>query len=257
MRILVLGDVVGEPGCKLVETYVPQLRSELALDFIVVNGENAAHGKGITSGIAKRWFDELGVNVITTGNHAFDVKGIASYFNTEPRIIRPANYPLGTPGNGYVRLHTAHGLEILVVNLMGRIFMPMCDDPFRCADAILAKERADLIIIDMHAEATSEAQAIGWYLDGRVAAVLGTHTHVPTLDAKILTGGTAYVTDIGMVGPYGSVIGVKKENSLSRFLKARGERFEVAESDLQLHGILMVTEGSSVVSIQRILKTLS
>jgi metallophosphoesterase (TIGR00282 family) len=139
---------------------------------------------------------------------------------------------------------------------MGRVHMPICDDPFRCADAVLAKERADLVLVDMHAEATSEAQAMGWYLDGRVAAVVGTHTHVPTLDAKVLPGGTAYVTDIGMVGPYDGVIGMKKDNSLSRFLKAKGDRFEVAEGDLQLHGVLVLTEGRKAVSIQRILKQL-
>jgi len=256
MRILILGDVVGEPGRRLVEAHVPVLRRELALDFIVVNGENAAHGNGITERIAREWLDELGVDVITTGNHAFDVKEIAPYFQKEPRLLRPANYPPGTPGGGHVKLHTPGGLEILVINLMGRVHMPICDDPFRCADAVLAKERADLVIVDMHAEATSEAQAMGFYLDGRVAAVVGTHTHVPTLDAKLLPGGTAYVTDIGMVGPYDGVIGMKKDNSLSRFLKAKGERFEVAEGDLQLHGVLVVTEGRKAVSIQRILKTL-
>jgi len=256
MKILVLGDVVGEPGRRLVETFVPQMRRELDLNFITINGENAAHGNGITEHIAKQWFDEIGIDVITTGNHAFDVKGIASYFNTEPRLLRPANYPPGTPGKGYIKLHTIGGLEVMIVNLMGRVFMPMCDDPFRCIDMILAKERADLVIVDMHAEATSEVQAIGWYLDGRVAAVLGTHTHVPTLDTKILPRGTAYVTDIGMVGPYSGVIGMKKEISMGRFLKARGERFIVAEDDLQLHGILLVTEGSKVISIQRIIKML-
>ena len=256
MRILVLGDVVGEPGRRLVETHVPALRRELALDFVVVNGENAAHGHGITDRIAQQWFDELGVDVITTGNHAFDVKDIGLYFQKEPRLIRPANYPPGTPGAGYVKLHTPGGQEILVINVMGRVHMPPCDDPFRAVDAILAKERADLVLVDMHAEATSEAQAMGWYLDGRVAAVVGTHTHVPTLDAKLLPGGTAYVTDIGMTGPYDSVIGMKKEASLSRFLKAKGDRFEVADGDLQLHGVLVVTEGRKALSIQRILKTL-
>ena len=256
MRILILGDVVGEPGRRLVEAHVPALRRELALDFVVVNGENAAHGNGITERIAREWLDQLGIDVITTGNHAFDVKDIGSCFRSEPRLLRPANYPPGTPGAGHVKLHTAGGLEVLVINLMGRVHMPVCDDPFRCADALLARERADLVLVDMHAEATSEAQAMGWYLDGRVAAVLGTHTHVPTLDAKVLPGGTAYVTDIGMVGPYEGVIGMKKENSLSRFLKAKGDRFEVAEGDLQLHGVLVVTEGRRAVSIQRILKTL-
>jgi metallophosphoesterase (TIGR00282 family) len=256
MRILILGDVVGEPGRRLVEAHVPVLRRELALDFVVVNGENAAHGNGITERIAREWLDGVGVDVITTGNHAFDVKEISGYFRQEPRLLRPANFPPGTPGGGYVKLHTREGLEVMVINLMGRVHMPICDDPFRCADAVLAKERADLVIVDMHAEATSEAQAMGWYLDGRAAAVVGTHTHVPTLDAKVLPGGTAYVTDIGMVGPYDGVIGMKKDNSLSRFLKAKGDRFEVAEGDLQLHGVLVLTEGRKAVSIQRILKTL-
>jgi hypothetical protein len=256
MRILILGDVVGEPGRRLVETFLPILRREHAVDFVVVNGENAAHGYGITSRIAEGWFDQFGVDVITTGNHAFDVKDIVPYFQKEPRLLRPANFPPGTPGNGHVLLHTPGGQEVLVINLMGRVHMPVCDDPFRCADAVLARERADLVLVDMHAEATSESQAMGWYLDGRVAAVLGTHTHVPTLDAKILPGGTAYVTDIGMVGPYAGVIGMSKETSLSRFLKAKGDRFEVAEGDLQLHGVLVVTEGRKAVSIQRILKTL-
>jgi len=256
MRILVLGDVVGEPGRRLVEAHVPDLRRELALDFVVINGENAAHGHGITDRIAQQWFDELAVDVITTGNHAFDVKDIVPYFQREPRLLRPANYPPGTPGSGYVKLHTPSGQEILVINVMGRVHMPVCDDPFRCVDAILAKERADVVIVDMHAEATSEAQAMGWHLDGRVAAVLGTHTHVPTLDAKLLPGGTAYVTDIGMTGPYEGVIGMKKEASLSRFLRAKGDRFEVAEGDLQLHGVLVVTEGRKAVAIERILRTL-
>lgn len=256
MRILVLGDVVGEPGRRLVEAFLPELRRELRIDFVIVNGENAAHGHGITERIARQWLDELGVDVITTGNHAFDVKDIVSFFQKEPRLLRPANYPPGTPGNGYVKLHTPSGQEILVINLMGRVHMSPCDDPFRCADAILAKERADLVIVDFHAEATSEAQAMGYYLEGRTAAVLGSHTHVPTLDAKLLAGGTAYVTDIGMVGPYDGVIGMKKEASLSRFLKAKGDRFEVSEGDLQLHGILLETEGRKAIHVERVLRRL-
>jgi 2',3'-cyclic-nucleotide 2'-phosphodiesterase len=255
--MLILGDVVGEPGRRLVEAHLPALRQEHAVDFVVVNGENAAHGFGITDRIVREWIDRLGVDVITTGNHAFDVKDIVPCFQNEPRLLRPANFPPGTPGNGYVKLHTPGGLEVLVINLMGRVHMPICDDPFRCADALLARERADLVLVDMHCEATSEKQAMGWHLDGRVAAVLGTHTHVPTLDAKLLPGGTAYVTDIGMVGPYAGVIGMRKETSLSRFLKTKGDRFEVAEGDLQLHAVLVVTEGRKAVSIQRILKTLS
>jgi len=257
MRILVLGDVVGEPGRRLVEAFLPELRRELAVDFVVINGENAAHGHGITENIAKTWIEQMGVDVITTGNHAFDVKEITNYFQKETRLLRPANYPPGTPGNGYVKLHTKSGEEVLVINLLGRVHMAPCDCPFRTADAILAKERADVVIVDMHAEATSEAQAMGWHLAGRTAAVLGSHTHVPTLDARVLTGGTAFVTDLGMVGPYESVIGMKVEASLSRFLKARGERFEVASGDLQLHGVLVVTEGKKAVSIERIIRKLA
>ncbi|HJU84647.1 MAG TPA: TIGR00282 family metallophosphoesterase [Holophagaceae bacterium] len=256
MRILVLGDVVGEPGRRLMEAHLPALRRELGLDFVIVNGENAAHGNGITEAIARHWLEELAVDVITTGNHAFDVRGIETYFQKEPRLLRPLNHPPGTPGAGHVKLHTPTGAEVLVVNLMGRVHMPPCDDPFRAADAILQKERADLVIVDMHAEATSEAQAMGWYLDGRVAAVVGSHTHVPTLDAKVLPGGTAYVTDIGMTGPYDSVIGMKKEASLSRFLKARGDRFEVASGDLQLHAVLVTTEGRKATAIERIQRNL-
>ncbi len=256
MRILVLGDVVGEPGRRLMEAHLPSLRREFALEFVVVNGENAAHGNGITERIAKDWFENLGVDVITTGNHAFDVKDIGTYFAKEPRLLRPVNYPPGTPGAGHVKLHTKSGEEVLVMNLMGRIHMPICEDPFRAADAILMKERADVVLVDMHAEATSEAQAMGWYLDGRVSAVVGSHTHVPTLDAKVLPGGTAYVTDIGMTGPYDSVIGMKKESSLARFLTAQKARFEVAEGDLQLHAVLIETKGRKAISIERVIRKL-
>lgn len=256
MRLLILGDVVGEPGRRLVETFLPELRRELRTDFVVVNGENAAHGHGITERIARTWLDEMGVDVITTGNHAFDVKDIVTTYAREPRLLRPANYPPNTAGSGHVKLHTPSGEEVLVINLMGRVHMPPCDDPFRCADAILAKERADVVIVDMHAEATSEALAMGYYLEGRVSVVAGTHTHVPTMDAKLLPGGTAYVTDIGMVGPYDGVIGMKKAASLSRFLKAKPDRFEVSEGDLQLHGIFVVTEGKKAVHLERVLRKL-
>ena len=252
MKILCLGDVVGEPGRRLMEAHLPELRREHGVDFVMVNGENAAHGHGITEAIARNWFSDLGVDVITTGNHAFDVKGIESYFRQEPRLLRPANHPPTTPGEGFVKLHTQAGEEVLVINLMGRVHMPPCDDPFRAVDAILQKERADLVLVDMHAEATSEAQAMGWHLEGRAAAVVGSHTHVPTMDAKILPGGTAYVTDIGMTGPYDSVIGMKKEASLARFLGPLRARYEVATGDLQLHAVLITTEGKKAVAIERI-----
>ena len=246
MRILMVGDVVGEPGRRLLEEFLPQLRREHALDFVVVNGENAAHGHGITEAIARNWLDELGVDVITTGNHAFDAKGSDALFQAEPRLLRPANYPPGTPGAGYVKLHTTSGQEVLVMNLIGRVFMQPADDPFRTAESILMKERADLVLVDIHAEATSEAQAMGWHLDGRATAVLGTHRHVPTLDVRVLPGGTAFVTDIGMT----------KEASLSRFLKAKGERWEVASGDLQFHAILLETDGRKARSIERIMRKL-
>ncbi len=256
MRILALGDVVGEPGRRLVEAFVPDLRREAGADLVVVNGENAANGHGITEAIAREWFDKLGVGVITTGNHAFDVKGIEGYFRQEPRLLRPANHPAETAGSGWVKLHTPSGAEVLVINLMGRVHMPPCDCPFRCVDAILQKERADLVIVDMHAEATSEAQAMGYHLEGRAAAVLGTHTHVGTLDARVLPGGTAYVTDIGMTGPYEGVIGMKKEASLGRFLKVIRPKYEVAEGDLQLHAVLVTTEGKKAIGIERIMRKL-
>lgn len=256
MRILCFGDVVGEPGRRLLEAHLPELRRELKVDFVVVNGENAAHGHGISERIARDWFENLGVDAITTGNHAFDVKDIAPYYAKEPRLLRPANHPPGTPGAGHVKLHTPSGEEVLVVCLMGRVHMPLCDDPFRCVDALLARERADLVVVDMHAEATSEAQAMGWHLDGRAAAVVGSHTHVPTLDAKVLPGGTAYVTDIGMTGPYEGVIGMRKEASLSRFLNVQKAKYEVAEGDLQLHAVLIETAGRKAVSIERVQRKL-
>ena len=257
MRILAIGDVVGEPGRRLLEEFLPELRRAHAPDFVVANGENAAHGHGITEAIARSWLDDLGIDVITTGTHAVDVKGFESTFQKEPRLLRPANYPPGTPGQGHVKLHTASGLEVLVINLIGRVFMQPADDPFRCADALLARERADLVLVDIHAEATSEAQAMGWHLDGRATAVLGTHRHVPTLDTRILPGGTAFVTDIGMTGPYAGVIGMTKESSLSRFLKVRGERWEVAAEDLQFHAVLVETDGRRARSIERIQRRLT
>jgi metallophosphoesterase (TIGR00282 family) len=255
MRIMMLGDVVGEPGRTLLEAFLPELRRDLSLDFVIVNGENAAHGHGITEKIAKCWLDTFGVGVITTGNHAFGVKGASKLFQGEPRLIRPANWPLDTPGNGYAKIHTATNEEILVINLIGRVGMATpADCPFRAADSILAKERADVVIVDMHAEATSERQAMGWHLDGRVSAVVGTHTHVPTLDAKILPAGTAFVTDVGMVGAYEGVIGMDRHSSLSRFLKVKEHDWKMAENDLQLHGVFIETKGKGAVRIDRVVR---
>ena len=257
MRILMLGDVVGEPGRRLLEAFLPNLRRELSVDFLVVNGENAAHGYGITEKIARHWLELLGVDVITTGNHALDVKGVSTYFQQEPRILRPANWSPGTPGNGYIKVHTKTNEEILIINLLGRIgITTLADCPFRAVDAILARERADVALVDMHAEASSEKQAMGWYLDGRVSAVIGTHTHVPTLDCKILTNGTAFVTDVGMVGAHEGVIGMDRHSSLSRFLKVKGDKWKVAENDLQLHGVFIETKGRGASRIERVMKKL-
>jgi metallophosphoesterase (TIGR00282 family) len=257
MRFLFLGDVVGEPGRRLLESFLPGLRRELSVDFVAANGENAAHGRGITENIARHWLDNLGIDVITTGNHGLDVKGVSAFFQREPRILRPANWPPGSPGNGYIKVHAPTGEEILFINLIGRVgFSAAADCPFRTADAILAKERADAALVDIHAEATSERQAMGWHLDGRVSAVLGTHTHVPTLDHRILPGGTAFVTDVGMVGPYEGVIGMDARSSLSRFLKAKADKWKVAEKDLQLHGVFVETRGRGAVAIERVVRKL-
>lgn len=255
MRILILGDVVGEPGRRLLERFLPELKLQLNIDFIIVNGENVAHGHGINENIANHFLDDLGIDAITTGNHAFGVKGITTYFRQEPRLLRPANWPPGTPGNGYLKVHTKTNEELLIVNLIGRIGMSeIADCPFRTIDTVMAKERADLVLIDMHAEATSEKQAIGWYLSGRAAAVIGTHTHVPTMDEKILPGGTAFVTDVGMVGAYEGIIGMDRESSLSRFLKVKTDKWKVAENDLQLHGVVIETSGRKAVRFERVIR---
>jgi 2',3'-cyclic-nucleotide 2'-phosphodiesterase len=255
MRILILGDIVGEPGRKLLERFLPEMRKALDVDFVIVNGENAAHGNGITERIAKSMLEEWGIDAITTGNHAFDVKGVHGYFNKEPRLLRPANWPPGTPGNGCAKIHTPSGEEILIINLIGRVGMDsLADCPFRAADAILAKERADVVLVDIHAEATSEKQAMGWHLDGRASAVVGTHTHVPTMDDRILPKGTAFVTDIGMVGPYNGVIGMDKDASLSRFLQAKGDKWKAAETGLQLHGVFLETKGRRAVHFERVVR---
>lgn len=249
-----LGDVFGEPGRKLLDAHLLTLKEELAVDYVIVNGENAAHGKGITEEIANHWFDHLGVDVITTGNHAFDVKGIEKYFDREPRILRPLNYPPHTPGQGAYTLRSSSAGPLLVLNIMGRVHMPPCDDPFRAFDQALAYAEVGTTLIDMHAEATSEMQAMGWHADGRAAAVLGTHTHVPTMDLKILPGGTAFVSDIGMTGPYGGVIGMDKEASLERFYTGRPMRFAVAQGDPQLHAIYLEIEGSKAVKAERVVR---
>ena len=227
MRVLMVGDVVGRPGRHALKEVLPGLRRELGLDFVVVNGENAAAGFGITDDTA----DEIlaaGADVISGGNHSFDQRDFISLLDGEMPVLRPANYPATAPGRGYLRVgNTA------VVNLQGRVFMPEgLDSPFAVADAILDELDEDppkAILVDFHTEATSEQAALGWYLDGRVSVVVGTHTHVPTADARILPQGTAFVTDLGMTGPVNSIIGSKVEDVLGRFLTAMPRRLNVAD----------------------------
>ncbi len=224
MRVLAIGDIVGKPGRRAVAALVPALRHELGIDIVVANGENAAAGKGITVNTAKEIFAG-GVDVITTGNHIWAQADIIPYLDTDALVLRPANYPDGAPGRGM-----AEFASLTVINLMGRTFMYEIDDPFRAADRLLESVApGSAVLVDMHAEATSEKIAMGWYLDGRVSAVVGTHTHVPTADGRLLPKGTAYVSDLGMCGPRDSVIGVDVEPVIRKFLTGMPARFTVAE----------------------------
>lgn len=225
-----VGDVVGRPGREAVGQLLPGLREELALDFVVVNAENAAAGRGLTVRIARQLL-QAGADVLSSGNHIFNVREFASQLNQlDLPILRPANYPPGVPGRGVLTLEHASVGAVTVVNLMGRVFMPVdMDDPFRAADALLDEVPAGgVVLVDFHAEATSEKQALAWYLDGRVSAVVGTHTHVPTADARVLPGGTAMVTDLGMTGAVDSIIGDDVRSVLSRFLTSMPTRLPVA-----------------------------
>jgi len=248
MRILFCGDVVGRAGRDAVVANLPRLRRELRLDFIVVNGENAAHGFGITADIC-RDFHAAGCDVITGGNHSWDKKDIIPYIAHDPRLLRPVNFPPGTPGNGHGIFKLADGRAILVINAMGRLFMDAIDDPFRAVDALLKQHplgSVDAILVDFHGEATSEKVAMGVFCDGRASAVVGSHTHVPTGDHRILPGGTAFQTDAGMCGDYDSVIGIKKETVVARFVtKIQGERMQVAEGEGTLCGLYIATDDAT------------
>ena len=232
--------MVGSPGRKIVHDRLADILVQRHVDLCIVNGENSASGFGITPRLAEELF-AAGAEVITGGNHIWDRKEIMEYFPHEPRLLRPANFPNGAPGSGLYVGRAKNGVGYAVMNLQGRTFMPALDDPFRAAVELLAQIPPDVkvIIVDMHAEATSEKQAMGWYLDGKVSAVLGTHTHVPTADEHVLPGGTAYITDAGMTGPHDSIIGMNKEGALQRFLDAMPARFSVAENDVQMNTVLM------------------
>jgi metallophosphoesterase (TIGR00282 family) len=240
LRLLVIGDVVGRPGRRAVKANVGGLKREFDLDLVIANGENAAGGNGITREVGQELFNS-GVDVITMGNHVWSKKDSYDYINKEVRIVRPANYPPGAPGTGVNIFETHRKVKVVVINLSGRVFLPPLDCPFRKVDEILSrvKEEARTVVVDFHAEATSEKIAMGWYLDGRVSAVFGTHTHVQTADEQILPGGTAYITDLGMTGPRDSVIGVKKELVIDKFISQLPVRFEVATGLFQFNGAVI------------------
>jgi metallophosphoesterase (TIGR00282 family) len=255
LRLLFLGDVIGEPGRKAVIEMVPRLKQAWGIDFVVVNGENAAAGRGITGKIT---IDLLraGVAVITSGDHIWDQKEVVSYIETEPRLLRPINYPPGTPGRGSIVLETAKG-KVGVINVQGRTFMqPSLENPFRLVDEEVRRLRAEthVIFVDMHAETTSEKIAIGRFLDGKVSAVAGTHTHVQTADEQIFPGGTAFICDAGMCGPTESVLGREIQPIIQRFVSSMPVNFPVARGDVKLHGILVDVDPSTgkAKSIRRV-----
>jgi metallophosphoesterase (TIGR00282 family) len=251
VNILFVGDVFGSPGRHIVREHLPHVMETHAVDLLVINGENSAGGFGITPSIAEELFD-LGAHVITTGNHIWDKKEIFEYMTVAAdshargrRVLRPANYATSTPGFGVYQGALPTGQEYAVLNLQGRVFMSSCDDPFRKADELLAGITAKVILLDIHAETTSEKVALGWYLDGRVTAVLGTHTHIPTADERILPGGTAFQTDVGMSGPYDSVIGVETELILKRFLTGMPGKFEAAKGNPKMCATLISCDGAT------------
>ena len=249
LNILLLGDVVGRAGREAVKAHLPGLKRDLAVDTAIVNAENAAHGFGLTEKICGELY-EAGADILTTGNHVWDQRELIQYIPRDPRVLRPANFPDGTPGEGF-RLHRlADGRSVLVINLMGRLFMDALDDPFAKLGALLDRfplgAGADAIVVDLHGEATSEKMAFGHFADGRVSAVIGTHTHVPTADAQILPGGTAYLSDLGMCGDYDSVIGLQKAPSVRRFVtKMPGEKPQPADGEATVCGAFVQIDGAT------------
>lgn len=253
MKILVVGDITGKPGRRILRETLPRLRRQYGAQLVIANGENAAGGMGITEETAEEIF-AAGVDVITGGNHTWRNREAYGLLDAHPRILRPANYPPGAPGRGAATVE-ADGTRVGILNLQGRVFMGELDDPFRAADAQVAELRtvAAVIIVDFHAEATSEKIAMGWHLDGKVSAVAGTHTHVQTADERILPGGTAYITDVGMTGPRDGVIGMEREVILEHFRSGLPTRFTVAGGAAQLNGIALEIDGDGRArSIERI-----
>lgn len=243
MRILFIGDIVGQPGRRAVEQLLPKIKKREKIEFVIANGENVAGGSGVTPALADELI-EYGIDVITSGDHIWKRKELLDQWDPDKRLLRPANYPAGVPGFGSMVVESDSGVDIGVVNLVGRVFMQAVECPFKIANKEIdkIKKKARIIIVDIHAEATSEKIALGLYLDGNVSAVIGTHTHVQTADEKILPGGTAFISDAGMTGPFDGVIGRKKEQILERFVTQMPTRFEMAEGDIQLHGVIVDIE---------------
>jgi len=240
LRVLMVGDVVGKPGRQVLEKYLDKIVHDYAIDFVIANGENAAGGNGITRPVAEELFS-YGVHVITMGNHVWDKKELLEFIESEPRIIRPANYPPGTPGKGYGIFEVANGEKLTVINLLGRVYMENLDCPFRTAKEIVQYTSNFTVntIVDFHAETTSEKYAMGFWLDGQVSAVCGTHTHVQTADTRLLPKGTAYITDVGMTGPMNSVLGIEPEVIIERFVTQMPVKFQLAKGPTQFNAVVI------------------
>ena len=245
MKILFVGDIFASAGRRIVADHLADIASTNSIDLAIANAENSAGGFGVTPSIAEELFG-LGLDVLTSGNHVWDKREIYDYLNRQPRLLRPANYP-DAPGHGVVTVRARNGVECAVMNLQGRTYMPNTDCPFRKADEILKSldPAVKVRFVDFHAEVTSEKMAFGWYLDGRVSAVIGTHTHIPTADSRILPGGTAYQTDCGMTGPYGSIIGVETDLIIQRFLTALPVRMEASKQAPELHAVILDIDEST------------
>jgi metallophosphoesterase (TIGR00282 family) len=251
MNILCIGDIVGKPGRSYISNYLPKLIKENRIDFVIANGENCAHGVGIT----RSTYEELvyaGIDVITLGNHTWSKKEVVEFIEEKTNLVRPANFPPNNPGRGYTVIEK-NGKKIAVINLIGRVYLESYDCPFRKADEILNKlqKEVDIIMVDFHGEATSEKLAMGWYLDGRVTGVFGTHTHVQTADERLLPKGTAYITDVGMTGPYDSILGVNKDIIISKFISLMPGKFEVADCKAVFNAMMIELEDNEVRRIKR------
>ena len=259
MKLLFIGDIVGEPGRKAVQTILPRLRDEHALDFVIANGENSAGGNGITPQIAGELFS-AGVDAITSGDHLWDQKTVSELLYSEPRFLRPLNYPASVPGRGAHLFQVRNLPPVGVMNVQGRVFMPPMENPFLAAEVEVnrLRERTKIIFVDFHGEATSEKIAFGRFLDGRVSAVVGTHTHVQTADEQILPNGTAYLSDAGFTGPHDGCLGREIEPVLKKFLTGMPQRFDVARHNIKLHGALIRIDDATgkATSIQRVSETL-